>query len=111
MKFLFSLHDDDPGDIGYRPRNEIAYSSYTRQQAIERQPGLLVSFPQCQDAGPVTMATYWGVSTDDGELRLAGKLYPPIAVGAGVTPQIMFSGEMADVRRAIAKARQLRGWR
>jgi hypothetical protein len=107
----FSLHTADPGDLGYRPRNELAYQGYKRRKAAERKLCLVVEFPACVEPAVSLVATHWAVCHADGELRMAGEMYPHISISSGVTPQLICQGTLADIEMAIGRARELRGWR
>ena len=99
-QLFFSLHTDDPGEVGTQATNEVSYTGYARAGVARSGAGFTVTnnsvtpaanvdFPPCT-AGTAT-ATHFSVGAASSGATLVlykGAISPNIAIAAGVTPRL-----------------------
>jgi hypothetical protein len=100
-QLFFSLHTEDPGEVGTQATHEVSYTSYARV-GVSRDgaagftvtdnsvsPAANVDFPPC--TGGTATATHFsvGVASSGSTIVLyKGAVSPTIAISTSVTPRL-----------------------
>jgi hypothetical protein len=100
-QLFFSLHTEDPGEVGTQATHEVSYTGYARV-GVSRDgaagftvtdnslsPAADVDFPPC--TGGTATATHFsvGVASSGSTIVLyKGAVSPTIAISTGVTPRL-----------------------
>lgn len=93
----FALHTADPGEGGTQATSEADYTGYGRVAVARLAAQWTVASGQGSNVNPVTFGqatagsnnvTHYSVGLADGTLLWVAQLSAPLAVTAGITPEI-----------------------